>query len=96
MADLIERDVAVWITVETGALETQRRIKELPAVNRWIPCSDKLPGDTTCVLVTDGELMAITSYRDGEWEYHDQYGNHYELYGQITHWMPLPEPPEKE
>lgn len=32
MPDLIERDAVIWITAETGALETQRRVKELPAV----------------------------------------------------------------
>lgn len=63
------------------------------AVNQWIPCSERLPEDTTCVLVTDGENIAITYFKDGEWEYHDQYGNHYELYCGITHWMPLPVSP---
>lgn len=59
----------------------------------WISVDDRLPENTMCVLVTDGENMEITSCRDGEWEYHDGYGNHYELYGGITHWMPLPTPP---
>lgn len=52
MADLIERDTVIWITAETGALETQRRVKELPAINRWIPCNERLPEQEGLYLVT--------------------------------------------
>lgn len=30
--DLVNREDVIWITKETGALDTQRRVKELPAV----------------------------------------------------------------
>lgn len=31
--DLINREDVIWITKETGALDTQRRVKKLPAVD---------------------------------------------------------------
>ncbi len=105
MADLIERDA-----LESKIRENYMRIRFFdpsvnvilhliryaPAVNRWIPVEDALPDDRKCVLVTDGEDIEITYFDGSDWEMRDQYGNHYELYGAITHWMPLPEPPEKE
>lgn len=60
---------------------------------QWISCDERLPKERTCVLVTDGENMEITYHNGTEWEMCDQYGNHYELYGGVTHWMPLPIPP---
>ena len=33
MDDLISRSAVLWITAETGALETQRRVRELPAID---------------------------------------------------------------
>ena len=33
IAEYIERDKVIWITAETGALETQARVKELPAAD---------------------------------------------------------------
>ena len=33
MTDAISRSAVLWITAETGALETQRRVRELPAID---------------------------------------------------------------
>lgn len=62
----------------------------------WISCGDRLPEDSKRVLVTDGENIEITLFDGSEWEMYNQYGNHYELYGDVTHWMPLPIPPLHE
>jgi hypothetical protein len=42
-SDLVERDAVLWITAETGALETQARVRELHAVDGWISTDDRLP-----------------------------------------------------
>lgn len=40
--DLVNREDVIWITKETGALDTQRRVKELPAVDavQVVRCKD--------------------------------------------------------
>lgn len=92
MADLIERDAVIWITAETGALETQRRVKELPAVNRWIPCSERLPEVYEKVLTYSDDGIIHDNFRlnlrDGSVGWSQGWN--------ITHWQPRPEPPEKE
>ena len=42
MTDLISRSAVLWITAETGALETQRRVRELPAIDAVpvVRCND--------------------------------------------------------
>ena len=66
--------------------------------HRWIPVSERLPetgfaptGGSLEVLITDGEDIDIGSTTcRGTWcsELFDK--------DDITHWMPLPEPPEEE
>ena len=55
----------------------------------WVSVKDKLPEQYTDVIVfTKGSTIAV--------DYVDENGDFY-YYGQnVTHWMPLPEPPESE
>ena len=92
MTDLIERDAVIWITAETGALETQRRVRELPAVNRWISVEDALPDAFLYVICAGKDGMAILRYNGEVWV--DDAGCVYSM-SAITRWMSLPEPPEK-
>ncbi|HAL1609034.1 TPA: DUF550 domain-containing protein [Escherichia coli] len=62
----------------------------------WISCSEQMPEETgDIIVVLDGIVMSGISYsrRDGFYiaalEYDDD-----EPIGGVTHWMPLPEPPQ--
>ncbi|HCS0103766.1 TPA: ead/Ea22-like family protein [Escherichia coli] len=63
----------------------------------WISCSARMPEETgDIIVVSDGIVMSGISYsrRDGFYiaalEYDDD-----EPIGGVTHWMPLPEPPQE-
>ena len=53
---------------------------------RWIPCSERMPE-------VGEEVVAYSSSRGVVVDYYDRgiFG-----YGDVTHWMPLPKPPEEE
>ena len=68
----------------------------------WISVEDRLPAHGDRILITDGELMAtidIDMKFMGDGVYLDAFGFHgYEFecsmeWEDVTHWMPLPEPP---
>ena len=59
------------------------------AVNQWIPCSERLPEQS-------GAYIAYFTFKDGTHAIDIAYINTGCCLGSITHWMPLPEPPEKE
>ena len=67
------------------------RIAELKALITWQPI-ETAPTDGTDVLVTstDGAWVLIGYCRGGSW----MYGEERDI--SPTHWMPLPEPPEKK
>lgn len=57
---------------------------------KWISVKDRLPNIAQPVLAYSGEELGIGFaylYSDGKW-----YGD----CGDVTHWMPLPEPPKME
>ena len=78
-------------------------IENMPSVNRWIPCSEQMPDRFDTVLLA---ILSKNGY--GEPAYYVtigglKHGNEFESYtGEITecetvtHWMPLPEPPESD
>ncbi len=60
---------------------------------RWIPVTDRLPEENgefylVCDMKTAGYLPDRGMYEDGEWTVQND-----PLFV-VTHWMPLPEPPE--
>jgi Protein of unknown function (DUF551) len=69
---------------------------------KWISVKDRLPKESLedFILFTDGKVVLFGSYFDGN-SYEDEclwkpaigwiHKN-----ADITHWMPLPEPPEEE
>ncbi len=58
----------------------------------WINTKDRLPGDPTEVLALNGRevLVASRSEYNGIW-----YDINAEEVSGVTHWMPLPEPPDE-
>ena len=53
-------------------------------MGEWIPVSERLPDEEVRVLATDGTDVFDSEYMRGNWEW----------LADVTHWMPLPEPPK--
>ena len=64
---------------------------------KWTPVEERLPGEHISVLVYDQDKeMPYVGYHLGDrWWYGDHYGrwDTSTIEGDITHWMPLPDPP---
>lgn len=61
-SDLIRRKDVLWITKETGAMETQSRVRELPAIDA-VPvtrCSDCIHSESVASL-PEGSLFCNTN-----------------------------------
>lgn len=107
MADLIDRDALVsnvsgHVISMSVCLSKEERygmermfntimndIQIAPAVNRWISVEDALPEQS-------GFYLAYFTFKDGTHAIDIAYINTGCCLGSITHWMPLPEPPESE
>ena len=97
-------NVLDYIDDAADALESQqKRIEELEAERRWIPVSERLPaewwhkgddmhaeGPMEFIVFIEGALVPTVMYFNGE-SFIDWYGISYN----VTHWMPLPEPPKE-
>ena len=123
MADLIDRDAvkrelnAQYAVarntknpdaVEQVLREVSEFVDSLPAFNRWIPCSERLPEAGVPVLTFDGKYMRVERHigwidtdegeLKGEWWIDGTEGDNYDCVGlrdgTATHWMPLPSMPE--
>lgn len=99
MSDLIERDALLQDMTHRGGLgigdwHVFDVINEQPAVNRWIACSERLPEDGELVLIAHVSGSVYIADREGKYWAEDS-GEWYDD-EKVTHWMPMPEPPEKE
>lgn len=59
----------------------------------WVSIKDELPEPLVDVLCTydDGSSPKIV---DRGWMFHSGEWTYEEIYGKVTHWMPMPEPAE--
>ena len=55
-------------------------------MREWISVNDELPVEGVEVLAWEDCLYHVTFWTGDEWD----------AMGDITHWMPLPEPPEEQ
>ena len=60
--------------------------------SKWIPVAERLPEKLKEVITYRGECGTSIEYTygDGAWFFDD------EMVDDVTHWMPLPEPPKGE
>ena len=78
-------------------LDGAKILKSVPTVNRWIPCSERLPEPLQNVIVcTDIKTVTLAWLMDDNWYFADTGNGHIEQWGlsDVTHWMLLPEPPK--
>lgn len=64
----------------------------------WISCSERMPDDGQhVIIICDGAFVLYAQYRDGE--FFDVVRDGDEFFEtqsrNVTHWMPLPEPPQE-
>lgn len=60
-----------------------------PQIPRWIPVEERLPAKSKTVLVVADGMVDIACFSENGW------GLYTLECCTITHWMPLPEPPEE-
>ena len=83
---------------EAAALVTKESAELLE--RRWIPVEERLPEDRSDVLVVAywherwGASMGWCAPETAAWSVHVGIGDRSDI--AVTHWMPLPEPPEEE
>ena len=82
-----KKDVALMDIRQTNEYNARMELERY----RWIPVSERLPGDRDWVIVA-GEYGGVSiAQMNIKWGWNGADG---ETDGDVTHWMPLPEPPE--
>lgn len=106
-----ENAIAYWKGRQTMLAETSvkcaadyeqlakwlEELKQRRAVDRWIPCSERLPDALKNVIVcTDINTVTVAWINDEGWTFADTGCGHTEnwTFDDVKYWMPLPEPPE--
>ena len=76
---------------------------ETPTMQKWIPVTERLPDkDGSYLVLNKRKYIFDAKYESiyksfGDWhEFVDGAGDEWITFGEITHWMPLPEPPKGE
>lgn len=70
-------------------------------VQQWIPVTERLPEIDTEVLVCDIHAEFIEVYKFvkddfDEYYWRSEWGKNFLRFNDVTHWIPLPEPPKEE
>ena len=93
LKNALEEILTYFSGIVERASKAESRIAELEAERRWIPVSERLPEAETRVLAA-----TPTGYMEVDWRFSEPiidcgFANFFSL-DNVTHWMPLPEPPE--
>ena len=80
---------------ESGILD------ELPMYQQpvgWIPVTERLPeaGERVLCYCRANIYEVMKMRTDGDWVHNDKVYDSAYMSGFVTHWMPLPQPPEEE
>lgn len=102
-ADGFKMTIASGVRVYDGMCRVEdiaHSINNEPTINQWISVEERLPEPDTPVLVcvpdySDTHRVLIARY-DDLWGWIGQWDGAISMRTQITHWMPLPEPPKEE
>ena len=101
MRTAFEQSADRIVAAEEYALVLKKEIEKLRAqLPRWIPETERLPEDRSDVLVVAywherwGVYMGWCAPERAAWSVHIGIGDRSDI--AVTHWMPLPEPPEVE
>ena len=78
--------------------EVEREVKELPTLtppNEWVSVEERLPEPGRRVIASCGYFVGEAWLSvSGEWYRHDGFAWD-NLDSDVTHWMPLPAPPDR-
>ena len=91
---------STYIAALQQEIEKLRGQNEQLLERRWIPVEERLPEDRSDVLVVAywherwGAYMGWCAPERAAWSVHVGIGDRSDI--AVTHWMPLPEPPEEE
>ena len=111
MSDLIERQAAIdaMIALQNEDIEAYgcairegfdgdratEALRELPSARQWIRCSERLPDKPRLYLihVAPDEYTNVAYYSGYDWVIDEE--EYYFNASDVTHWMPMPEPPKE-
>ena len=97
----LEDKIKKYERATSGAIELIDTLRTMPQ-NRWISCEDKLPieyGPVLCYARSttgEGNCRILGTLRNGEFWFLQVDGTQLSfpnLQLEVTHWMPLPDPP---
>ncbi len=91
--DRVRKEIADEIAYWIG--EYENLFMEI-ANSEWIPVSERYPDEGEKVLIVDtrGRILTREYTNNGDWC--DENCDYWIEHNHVTHWMPLPEPPESE
>lgn len=58
----------------------------------WIKCSERMPENMDTVITSNGFDIGCQWWDGDSWQ---EWSSHDAVPGDVTHWQPLPEPPQE-